>query len=364
MSDPSAIPGVSPHIVTVPRAALREMLRLQRTLERLAALPGYRQRLHDLLPETARFDPGTASVLMGYDFHLTDTGPRLIEVNTNAGGGLLALQAALGAEPSLPPRLEARLKSMFASALPTGRLPQRVAIIDDTPEQQFLYPEMRAFARLFERWDIEAAIATPEALDADADGVRLDGNPVDLVYNRHCDFYLETEPLAGLRAGWLAGKVSLSPHPRAYGLLADKRRLCLFSDHQALAACGLPDRDIAVLQRLVPETRLLADFDPEALWKERKQWVFKPAAMFASRGVLVGAKATRGRFAELDPQTTIVQRYVAPSTTAAGGDDTLKTDLRLFAGAGIALGLGARLYHGQVTNLRTEGGGFARIRLV
>jgi len=363
MPDQSAIPGVSPHTVNVPRNALREMLRLQRALEHLARLPGYRQLLQDQLPETARFEPGTASALMGYDFHLTDDGPRLIEVNTNAGGGLLALQAEYGAEPLLPPRLEVRLKRMFTAAMPTGRLPQRIAIVDETPEQQFLYPEMLAFARLLQSWGLEAAITAPEALDADASGVRLEGKPVDLVYNRHTDFYLETPPLVGLRAAWLVGSVSLSPHPRAYGLLADKRRLCLYSDPSTLAACGLEEQEIAVLQRLVPETKLLADFDAEALWKERKQWVFKPAAMFASRGVLVGAKATRGRFDELDPQTTIVQRYVMPSTTETG-DKPLKTDLRLFAGGGKALGLGARLYSGQVTNLRTEGGGFARIRLV
>jgi hypothetical protein len=344
------------------------MLRLQHTLERLARLPGYRHLLHDQLPETARFNPGTASVLMGYDFHLTNDGPRLIEVNTNAGGGLFALHAALGTEPDLPFRLEQRLCAMFADALPTNNngtrpLPQRLVILDDKPQEQFLYPEMQAFSRLFASWGIDANIVEPQQLEASAAGVFLDGKPVDLIYNRHCDFYLETDPLAGVRAAWLAGTVSLSPHPTAYGLLADKRRLCLFSDPDQLTAAGLDAAGIALLQRLVPESRLLADFDREALWKERKKWVFKPATSHASRGVLVGAKATRGRFTELDPQTTIVQRYVPPSLSAAGEDTPMKTDLRLFSWAGHALGLGARLYHGQVTNLRTEGGGFARIRL-
>jgi len=364
MLEPTTLANVSPHTVNLPRAALRDMLRLQRTLEQLSRLPGYRRLLHDQLPETARFDPGTASVLMGYDFHLTDAGPRLIEVNTNAGGGLFALQAALGAEPQLPARLEQRLRAMFSAALPANRMPQRLVVLDDNPQEQFLYPEMQAFARRFESWGIATSIVGPQQLVADKDGVFLDGAPVDLIYNRHCDFYLETEPLAGIRAAWLAGTVSLSPHPAAYGLLADKRRLCLFSNEEQLAAVGLDAAGIALLQRLVPTSRLLADFDPEALWKERKEWVFKPATSHASRGVLVGAKATRGRFLELDPQTTIIQRYVPPSLTTAGNDAPMKTDLRLFAWTGHALGLGARLYHGQVTNLRTEGGGFAPIRLV
>lgn len=369
MPDSPILANVSPHTVSLPRAALRDMLRLQQTLEQLSRLSGYRRLLHNQLPETARFDPGTSSVLMGYDFHLTDDGPRLIEVNTNAGGGLFALQAALGANSALPPRLEHRLRTMFADALPTTsngshRLPQRLVILDDNPQEQFLYPEMQAFARLFEGWGIITDIVGPQQLTAGKDGVFLDGAPVDLIYNRHCDFYLDSEPLAGIRAAWLAGSVSLSPHPTAYGLLADKRRLCLFSNAEQLAVAGLDSAGIALLQRLVPKSRLLADFDPGALWKERKEWVFKPATSHASRGVLVGAKATRGRFLELDPQTTIVQHYVPPSLTTAGNDAPLKTDLRLFAWAGHALGLGARLYHGQVTNLRTEGGGFAPIRLV
>ena len=41
----------------------------------------------------------------------------------------------------------------------------------------------------------------------------------------------------------------------------------------------------------------------------------------------------------------------------------MKTDLRLYAYRNRVLGVTARLYHGQVTNLRTPGGGFARVRL-
>lgn len=40
-------------------------------------------------PTIAHHDFGPLGVLMGYDFHLAAEGPKLIEVNTNAGGAFL-----------------------------------------------------------------------------------------------------------------------------------------------------------------------------------------------------------------------------------------------------------------------------------
>ena len=40
-------------------------------------------------PAIARVPVAARGVFMGYDFHLTASGPKLIEINTNAGGGLL-----------------------------------------------------------------------------------------------------------------------------------------------------------------------------------------------------------------------------------------------------------------------------------
>jgi hypothetical protein len=50
--------------------------------------------------------------------------------------------------------------------------------------------------------------------------------------------------------------------------------------------------------------------------------------------------------------------------TMVPGDDPMKTDLRLFAYRDQLLGVTARLYRGQVTNLRTPGGGFAAVKIV
>lgn len=240
--------------------------------------------------------------------------------------------------------------------------PRSIVILDEAPQEQFLYPEMQAFCDFFLEWGCRAAIVAPEELKSGPDGVTHNGEPVDMIYNRHCDFYLESPELSGLRQAYLQGNVCLTPNPFRYGLLADKRRLCIWTDPERLADVGLEPFEIDTLQQLVPESRMLGSFDVDELWSQRKQWVFKPATAHASRGVLVGLKATRGRYQEL-PVDTIVQRYIAPSMTTLGTDQ-FKTDFRLFAYRTQLLGIAARLYRGQVTNLRTEGGGFAAVRVV
>jgi hypothetical protein len=343
------------------------MAALVRTLARLAGNPRYRTVVAPLVPPPARLDPGHAAVMMGYDFHLTADGPRLIEVNTNAGGILPAWLAGHPGAP-VPDRLQERLRATFAAEMQAHsrgarRQPRRIAIIDETPAQQFLYPEMQLFAELFRAWGVAAAVVDPAELSASAHGVLLDGERVDLVYNRHCDFYLETPPLAGLLAAYRAGTVCLTPNPFNYALLADKRRLVQWCDQQLLAACGLSDADRELLRQCVPESRLLADTDREQLWRERGEWVFKPVDRFGSRGVLVGEKITRGRYEQLEATTTLVQRLVPPALTEVPGYGPMKTDLRLYAYRERVLGVTARLYRGQVTNLRTAGGGFAAVRI-
>jgi hypothetical protein len=64
------------------------MARLIRAVERVAALPAWRERVLAYAPQIARHEPRAAGVFFGYDFHLDAAGPRLIEINTNAGGGL------------------------------------------------------------------------------------------------------------------------------------------------------------------------------------------------------------------------------------------------------------------------------------
>ena len=66
-----------------------EMLRVVQAVEATAQLPGYRDAVLSWAPEIARTDFGPRGAFMGYDFHLAATGPKLIEVNSNAGGAFL-----------------------------------------------------------------------------------------------------------------------------------------------------------------------------------------------------------------------------------------------------------------------------------
>ncbi|GAB6083330.1 hypothetical protein JCM30471_22440 [Desulfuromonas carbonis] len=366
--------AISPTPALLPRPDLAAMIRLVRTLDQLSRQPAYRQQVLPQLPETARFNPGHDAVMMGYDFLLSPAGPRLIEVNTNAGGGLLAYLAHAPATPlataTLPPRLKRQLLASFAaeiSAFSGGRRerPRGIAIIDENPLDQFLYTEMQSFARLFEtEWGIPALITDPAGLVAGTEGVFSAGRPIDLIYNRHCDFYLESPAMSGLRDAYLAGKVCLTPNPFIYGLLADKRRMILWSDRDALADLALPAVARDRLLAMIPQSRLLAAIDPAQAWQQREELVFKPVSRFGSRGVLLGRKISRTRFDELPPAETLVQQLVPPSLTEIGSGIALKTDYRLYVYRSQVLGVAARLYQGQVTNLRTAGGGFAAVHLI
>ena len=148
-----------------------------------------------------------------------------------------------------------------------------------------------------------------------------------------------------------------------YGLLADKRRMVLWSDAAQLNSLGLKSRDIEFLQQAIPQTLPLSAVSSEQIWKDRKQWVFKPITSHASRGVYVGNKLTKGKLAELNPDNTLIQQHFPPSNTSINENLTFKTDFRLFAYRNQILALSARLYQGQVTNLRTENGGFAKVQL-
>lgn len=364
---------ISDLTVDLPRRDLRVMLRTVRALVLLSGLPAYRELVLPRVPESARFDPGHDAVMMGYDFHLTADGPRLIEVNTNAGGGLLATLAhfpSLQAARQATGRLRRAFLEPFAAEMARfsgGALarPRRVIILDEDPAAQFLFAEMQAFAELFQEWGAAAQVVDPTGLRADAGGVWLNGDRIDLIYNRHCDFYLDSAEMAGIRAAYLAGAVCLSPNPFVYGLLGDKRRMILWSDAELLAQFGLSTAEQELLLQVVPRSRLLADLDPAVLWSQKKSLVFKPVDRYGSRGVLVGDKLTRSRFEALPSDQTLVQDLVPPSLTPGGAHgEPMKTDLRLYAYRDQVLGLGARLYRGQVTNLRTPGGGFARVRVV
>ncbi len=360
---------ISCYHAELPSHDLRVMIKLVRLLNKLAENRAYQSLLNETLPATARINNGHYAVMMGFDFHLSPTGPKLIEVNTNAGGLWLSNLCYQPEARSFPPKLADKLLQTFLNDYALFRqnplaCPELIVILDENPQKQFLYPEMQVFAQLFQQAGIKTAIASPENLTGNSDGVYLGNQRIDLIYNRHCDFYLETAAMNLVRKAWLNAQVCLTPNPRAYGLLADKRRMILWSKPEFLAKLGLTTKEIGLIDQATPQTLSLADLTPEQAWNSRKHWVFKPETGYGSRGVYVGDKLTKGKLAELNPEHTLVQQRVPASITRINDDLQFKTDFRLFSYRNQILAISARLYQGQVTNLRTEHGGFAKVRLI
>jgi len=359
--------GISPHTAQLPFHCLKQMIQLVRDLQNLSENPAYPPLLTNL-PENALVDPGYFSVLMGYDFHIDETQQvKLIEVNTNAGGLWYAARSYAPDAQLFPSKLGDKLLSTFLQEYRLFRQdkqaqPQLIAIIDHQPEQQFLYPEMQVFAKLFQQAGIKTVIVDPAQLEIKDGNLCYQGQAIDLIYNRHCDFYLNAPEMQHIAAAWQQQMVCLTPNPRVYGLLADKQRMADWS-HAEFFNDLLDPTATSRLQQVIPYTQLLHAHPKETLWAERKQKVFKPTTGYASRGVYVGDKLTKSKLKSLEPHATLVQHRIKPSITHAPDGEKFKTDFRLFVYRKTILAVSARLYQGQVTNLRTANGGFSKIKL-
>ena len=367
----------------VSAAHVDAMARIVAAIERVVALPGWQDAVLAWAPATARQPARAAGVFLGYDFHLGEGGPRLIEINTNAGGGLLnailgraqraccpEVAGVMAAVPEPHADLENAFVEMFRSEwrLERGEQPLRsIAIVDEAPQGQYLLPEFLLFQRLFERHGIAARICDPAELVHSDAGLTLHGAPVDLVYNRLTDFSLDAPASVALRQAWMAGTAVITPHPRAHALYADKRNLILLSDADALRRLGADEATIATLQQGVPQTEAVDAARGDALWARRRQLFFKPASGFGSRGTYRGDKLTRRVFAEILAGDYIAQTLVPPSERrleVEGAPVDLKMDLRNYVYQGRVQLVTARLYQGQTTNFRTPGGGFAPVLAV
>ncbi len=356
------------------------MLRTVHAIESLARLPAYRDAVLARAPETARRDFGPRGAFMGYDFHLAHDGPRLIEINTNAGGAFLnALLARAqhacceeilsGLWRSEASDFDAAVARMFAREWRLQRReggPRRIAIVDDRPEEQYLYPEFVLAQRLLAKHGIEALIADAAELRFERGALRCDGRPLDLVYNRLVDFALERPEHAALRAAYLADAVVVTPNPHVHALFADKRNLALLSDPALLGSWGVSSETLADLSA-VPRTVLVEPANAEALWRERKKLFFKPAVGYGSKAVYHGDRMTKRVWGEIQRGLYVAQEYAAPSERVIevdGAPAVRKTDLRLYVYDGAILLTAARLYQGQATNFRTPGSGFAPVFLI
>ncbi|MDX8408190.1 MAG: hypothetical protein R8L58_07385 [Mariprofundaceae bacterium] len=348
----------SARAIGIPSADYERMLVFARAVYRLKDNPAYLDRLAADLPETARIETTWPSVLMGFDFHLTPEGPKLIEINNNAGGlyigqGHWLPQADV---PDLDGTLEQRLVAMFPESW------QNIAIVDEAIEQQYMYPEMNAYAELLRATGRHVFLVSPQAIELRDDGLYCKGERLHAIYNRHTDFYLESGALADIRTAYERGQIVLNPHPRSYALIGDKTRMVDWWKPGLLEAC-VDDGTVAMIRSVTPETRRLADLDAEQAWQGRKSWVFKPTARHGGKGVVLGRAMSRKRFAALDVSDTIAQRLVPASEVEIDGQ-TMKLDIRLFMHGEDLIALAGRVWRGQVTNFREPGSGWVSLKLV
>jgi len=106
----------------------------------------------------------------------------------------------------------------------------------------------------------------------------------------------------------------------------------------------------------------------EQWWQQRKQWFFKPANGFGSRGTYRGANLTQRVFAEIMQGDYVAQRLALPGERKVCGESTepviLKSDVRCYVYDGQVQLIAARLYQGQTTNFRTLNGGFSQVRII
>lgn len=239
-------------------AATRDLLaRTVAAIERVIALPACQAYTLAQAPAIARHTFGPAGIFMGYDFHMAAGWPRLIEINTNAGGALLN---------------------------------------------------------------------------------------------------------AALREACEAGAVVLTPHPRAQALFADKRHLVTQGDAALLAAWGVTDDDRRLLHAAIPRTTQVTPHNADALWAKRRHLFFKPTTGFGSRAAYRGDKLTRRVWKHIMAGDAVAQALVPPSERLVdvNGEPTrLELDLRACTDRGAVQLLAARTRSGQITNIRTPGGGFS-----
>lgn len=358
----------------VSRRHLEQVARLVATIEEVSATQVFQTAVMAWAPPIASFDPGSPGGLLGFDFHLDSDGPRLIEINTNPGGALL--NAMLGqaqrmcmpqltASPTDASRVEDEVLEVMSTEwrLQRGNAPLRVvAIVDATPEEQYLYPEFVLYRELFRTHGYEAAICSPTDLVYRDHRLWLNGSAVDFVYNRLTDFSFEHPADEPLRAAYFNKGVVISPHPRAHAVYADKRNLSLLCDRNFLLTTGLDPSSVELLLAAVPTTTRVTRTNRDALWERRRQLFFKPAAGFGSKASYRGDKLTLRVWEHIGQGEYVAQEIVRPSERhVATASAPLKVDLRCYAYRGAVLLYAARMYQGQTTNFRTPGGGFAPV---
>lgn len=292
--------------------------------------------------------PANYSVCMSYDFHINaNRSPELIEINTNAAFLALGLEMYEFLNlPVVPAGFsEDQLVKMFRQeASLAGYDLKKLVITDDKPEEQRLFIEFLIYKEIFYKHGIDCEITD----SSDVAALKT----ADLIYNRNTDFFFENN--SALRS-LFNEKRNFSPHPYEYFLLADKQRQLDWNEQNEIQkpASLLPVYDLDTA-------------DKDMIWQQRKNLFIKPKNSFGSKQAYKAASISRKLFDEVAVKNFIAQQLSVPaevSVNVQGEQQKMKYDLRCFAYKDELQLVIARLYQGQVTNLRTPGGGFAAVTI-
>jgi hypothetical protein len=347
-------------------------------IETVIATENFQSLVLGHAPKVASTPTKSKGVFMGYDFHLTNSGPKLIEINTNAGGAYLNLILARAqiacCEGTISPVNLEKVESLFVSIFlsewygcnPDSQL-KTLAIIDQEPASQFLYPEFQMFSSLFAKNGIECLILDPKELTFVNHQLIGRGKVIDLVYNRLTDFYFDLPESRSLMEAFRDNATVVTPNPHHHALYSNKFNLEVLTDEKILADLKVDSKLVQKLLDGIPKTVKMKSSNQDLLWKERKKYFFKPSQGFGSKAVYRGDKITSKVWQYICDNDYVAQELTPPGQRVAlvGNEQVdLKVDLRAYTFDGEVLLLAARLYSGQTTNFRTPGGGFAPVFLI
>jgi hypothetical protein len=361
---------ITPYKMTLPQSVIDSIAAAVDNIFRLSRLDSYRESvLRDPVDREILSGPAeNLSVLMSYDFHLEGETPRLLEINTNASGYLIANELyTLHDQPNPFPGAINSLKKSFVDEF--QRLgfegPPRIAIIDEQPLAQKMYPEFLCYKSLFKKWGYAASIHDYTNLSYRNGALFAGEQEIDFIYNRYCDFTLSEPSSKELRRAYLEGACGFSPNPKEYILLADKRRLVPMSSDGWLEAVATSEISIGAIRNVLLPTWHISDFSGvNEVWQKRKQLFFKPSQSYGGKSAYRGKSISRKVFNRVVSEDCLIQQYAPAPKITFENDETSaewKYDLRAYAYGGEVQMIVARIYQGQITNLNKEYGGYCPV---
>ncbi len=328
---------VSPHVVTLRQDDLDQIRMVCQTI-------------FDVTPSRSDVAKG---IFSSVDFYITDQGPRVIEVNTNSAGAILVELITAYQTHQTAPSFE-WIRNMVQNGLVAAGCAVTstpvIAIVDESPDFQKTRFDFQMANALFRSFGWDSAIWDPGQLTWNGSELRDPvGREVQFVYNRYCDFLLESELATALRQFYSDRPMAISPNPGVYSQYADKSQLVRWSQRPELSTA-------------IPKVKPLTDWSREDAWANRRQLFFKPMRSYGAKAVYKGDGISKRVFESLWESDYIAQPYFKAGQCMVDGE-AFKYDIRAYVWEGQVTLIGARLFQGQVTNFKTPGGGFAAVQI-